>query len=282
MKGRKVVVALADMHSGHKLGLCSPETVLDPDLDPHSPTLGKTQRYLWDCLMEDLCEIRKYAGKDPTYLFYDGDWHHGLKHFEQLMSNNPDDQIRIGVANMAPFFHWIRNLVAVRMVQGTPVHDPVGSMTSTGVSMLKELYPKIDIKMSLHGLMTLDGVGIDFTHFGPSVGGRRWLDGNIVRYNLRSMMLDDIVYGDIPPRVYLRAHRHVYRHEQIEIYGSPDLISDLFVLPSYCGLSLYAQNVITSTRLDTGILVLEIIDGEYRGYKIFKRTLDLREREVIS
>ena len=155
MRGRKVVIAWADAHSGHKLGLCSPETILDPDLAPHSPTLGKTQIYLWDCLMEDVRKVRDYAGKDPTYLLYSGDWHHGLRHIEQLMSNNPDDQIAIGVANMVPFFHWIRNLVAVRMVQGTPVHDPVGSMTATGTRLLKTMYPNVDIKMSLHSLMTL-------------------------------------------------------------------------------------------------------------------------------
>jgi len=280
---RKLVLVVTDWHSGHVLGLCSPDVRLeDPDTGEKTviPSLTDTQRYLWDVYRDDVESARKWAGRDPVILLHLGDMTQGNKHPEQLMSNRRSDQVAIAVKSLELPLSRVQNVEAVRLVQGTSAHDPIGEMTILAAKD-KDLYKLCrNIKTTIHTVMTVGGAKVDYTHPGPHPGGRKWLEGNIVRYNLRDMMLDDICYGIEPADVYLRGHRHTYRHEVVEIYGDPDRRSEMFSLPAYCGISYYARQAATKPRLTTCMLMLEIIDGKV-GHQLFKRTLDARTKEAF-
>ncbi len=284
-KHRALVAAFADPHCHLRCGLLNPNTLLETDIPriKKRPKLTDTQEYLWETYIEDIGKICELAGADPVLLVIAGDWMQGMKYSEQLMSNVPSDQTAIAVAIIEPWMK-LKNLKAIRIAQGTGAHDPVGSLTTQAYRLLKALYPKIDIEVSFHAVATLRGLDIDYTHFGPHPGSRKWLEGNIVRYNLKDMMIDDICYGDEPARIYIRAHRHTLRHEAVEVYGKPDRYADMFLLPPSSGMSYYAKNIVPKKRLVTGRVAMEIIDGKYsfNPEHMFKHMIDIREREVFS
>ena len=281
---RALVAAFGDPHCHHVLGLCNPETPLESPDNPRiieNPHITTIQRYLWGKYLEYIEKIRIWAGRDPVLLILAGDWMHGMRYPEQLMSNRPSDQTAIAVAIMEPWLKF-RDLRSVRMAQGTPAHDPVGSLTLEAFRLFREKHPELDVKATLHALATLNGVDIDYTHVGPHPGSREWLKGNVVRYDLRSMMQSDINYGQEPPRIYLRAHRHEKSHERVEIRGKPDRVGDMFLIPSFCGMSYHAKNATRQYRLTTGMLALEIINGQFIQHRWYDETLDIREKEVFE
>lgn len=284
-KHRALMASFADSHCHLRCGLLNPDTLLETDTPrvKRHPRLTDTQEYLWETYIEDIDKISELAGADPVLLVVAGDWMQGMKYPEQLMSNIPSDQTAIAVAIMEPWMR-IRNLKAIRIAQGTGAHDPVGSLTIEACRLLKALYPKIDIEASFHAVVTLRGLDIDYTHYGPHPGSRKWLEGNTVRYNLKDMMLDDICYAEEPPRIYIRAHRHTLRHEAVEIYGKPDRYADMFLLPPSSGMSYHAKNVVAKKRLVTGRVAMEIIDGKYAFNPdlMYKHVLDIRERETFT
>ena len=284
-KHRALVASFADSHCHLRIGLLNPNTLLETDTPRvmKHPKLTDSQEYLWQTYIEDIEKIRELAGSDPVLLILAGDWMQGMRFSEQLMSNIPSDQTAIAVAIMKPWT-MLKNLRAIRLAQGTAVHDPVGSLTIEACRLLKNEYPKIDIEATFHAVVTLRGLKIDYTHKGPHPGSRKWLEGNIARFNLKDMMLDDICYGEEPARIFIRAHRHIFRHVTAEIYGKPDRYGDLFLLPPSSGMGYYAKNAVYKKRLITGRIVMEIIDGKYHFNPdhMFKHVLDTREKEVFN
>lgn len=284
-KHRALVASFADPHCGLTIGLTSPDTLLETDVPRvmKHPKLTNPQEYLWDKYLGDIDKINELAGADPVFLVIAGDWMQGMKYPEQLMSNIPSDQTAIAVAIVEPWMR-LKNLKAIRIAQGTGAHDPVGSLTIQACRLLKALYPKIDIEVSFHAVVTLRGLDIDYTHKGPHPGSRKWLEGNIARYNLKDMMIDDICYAEEPARIYLRAHRHVFRHVTAEVYGKPDRYADMFLIPPSSGMSYHAKNAVYKKRLLTGRVAMEIIDGKYAFNPdlMYKHVLDIREREIFN
>jgi len=284
-KHRALVASFADPHCGLTIGLINPDTLLETNIPrvKKRPQLTDDQEYLWETYIEDIDKICELARQDPVLLIMAGDWMQGMKYPEQLMSNIPSDQTAIAVAIMEPWMR-LKNLKTIRVAQGTGAHDPVGSLTIEAIRLLKKDYPKIDIEASFHAVITLRGLDIDYTHKGPHPGSRKWLEGNIVRYNLKDMMLDDICYAEEPPRIYLRAHRHVFRHVTAEVLGKPDRYADMFLIPPSSGMSYHAKNMVYKKRLITGRVAMEIIDSKYAFNPdlMYKHMLDIREREVLD
>jgi len=278
---RKLVVGLADTHCGHKLGLLSPDTRLknETGIGYYKPQMTSPQEYLWGIFLEDVESIRRLAGRSPVVLVLLGDWMQGERHPEQLMTQRLSDQVKIAAEVIDPLLRRIRKVEKVRAVMSTPAHDPLGALTLMACEQIRKEHG-LDIETAIRTVARIGKFALDFSHKGPHPGGRAWLDGNTVRYRLTDMMLRDILHGKEPPRVYWRAHRHEYRHERRELYGIPDRVSDLFILPSYCGMGYWAAQNIDQAYLTNGMVVLEVIDGEFAGYETFKRTRDVRLEEA--
>lgn len=291
---RKILVALADTHGGHKLGLLNPAVeVYDEDehgnLVPRKPELTATQEYLWDCYQEDIDSSIALAAGDPVVVIHNGDLTHGMKYPQQLMSTRKADQILIAVDNLVPWFRH-ENVTAMRLATGTGSHVfEEGSSTILVAAQLKAHYPAVDTEVVGHGLADVSGVSVDYAHHGPSPGIRNWTRGNVARYYLRSLMLDEILHRREPPRLVLRAHYHEPVHETVRIDGSGGWDahlrtweSDIVVLPSYCGLSDFSRKATRSTHVITnGLVAFEIIGGELVTVYPFCRSVDLRRREKL-
>lgn len=280
---RRIVVAVADFHSGHKLGLMDPETVLPSDDGPYTPGTTATQRYLWELCREYMGRVIALADGDDVVLFHDGDLMHGDRYPEQLVSTRKADFVLIARQNLQPWMK-VPNVSAVRLLLGTEAHNfGEGSGEILVAEMLDNQHPKVDVKAYYHGLIDVGGVEFDVSHRGPYPGSRKWLKGNILRYYLRSLMMDELLDGRVPPRVVLRAHYHTYLRETVRIeVRDRTYVSDIVLLPSFCGLGGYAHQRTRSIHKQAhGLVAFEVVDGELAGIHPFKRSLDVRTKETL-
>jgi hypothetical protein len=133
--------------------------------------------------------------------------------------------------------------------------------------------------MAYHGLMDINGVTVDYAHHGPYPGSREWLKGNVARFYLRDLMLRDIQDGKRPPDLVLRAHYHSPAHEYLE---QSNQASELYVVPSYCGLDDHSTQATQSIdRVTFGMLAIETVDGKIVGRHKFYHSIDIRKREAL-
>lgn len=285
---RKVVVLLADTHGGHKLGLLNPDTILEDedeegDPKPYHPRLTATQEFLWQCLDEDLANVRKLADGCPIVVIDCGDITHGDKYPEQLVSTRKADQIEIAVCNTKPLLE-LPNVQKMRFMMGTGAHGfGEGSAAILVASRLCKEYPQVDIATRTHALFGVGTVTIDCAHKGPGAGIRNWTVGNQVRYYTKSVMADSIDNDENPPTVLVRAHFHEGVWETVRketVHGN--YTTEAFILPAYCGLSYHARGATQSrARISCGLVALEIDEGKLAGCHPFWRVVDLRTREEL-
>jgi len=283
---RRLVVTIADLHSGHALGLCNPETeFLDEDEDGNlvavKPTLRAIQGYLWELYTEHRERLTTLADGDDIILLVDGDICHGNAHLEHLMRTRISDQVEIGVMNLVPWLE-MDNVSMVRIQVGTDAHNlSEGSLERLVADRLRAMYPDKDIQIHYHSLLDIDGVRFDIAHHGPGQSSRLWLEGNTARYYLRDIMLKDILRREHPPEVIQRAHFHAWVREWLEV---EDWCSWLVVVPSYCALGSYGHKVTRSMAYqEHGCVAYEIVDGRLIGLpKKMVRRLDLRTKERIN
>lgn len=285
---RTIIAVISDTHAGHKLGLCNPDVVLneervDGSIQPYHPRLNSIQEYLWDAYTNDMNAVLKWAAGSRIILLHNGDATQWVKHSEHLMSTRIADHITIAVDNIKP---WLNNGVEiVRFSKGTDSH--VGGEGSTEIligQQLAALYPESNISTVYHGLIQLEGLGIDYAHHGPPPGSRKWLVGNQARYNLRDFMLGELLKGNIPARILLRAHYHEWiPPETLAMeYKGVTYWSTMVLTPSYCGIGSYGHKATRSATSQThGLVAIEVIDGKLGEIKSIKRTLDLRTEENL-
>jgi len=281
---RVILVAMSDPHGGHKLGLLNPKTVLwDEDGNDYHPTLNKTQQYLWKVYMTAKEEVVKLAGKDEIVLLSLGDLSQGDKYLSEQISTRMSDQIQMAVWGFEP---WVKlpNVKKVRIAKGTGSHSfGEGSTEILVGSILGEKYNKKNIKVLDHGLANIGGLSVDYAHHGPYPGSRNWLQGNVARYYLRSLMQDEINAGEIPPDLVLRGHYHTYIKELLNIQANGlSYESMLCILPSMCMPGNWTRQATRSvSRITNGVIAFEILDGKiYQAHK-FTSTLDIRTREKL-
>jgi hypothetical protein len=286
---RVIAVFFSDTHGGHKLGLLKPGVELyDEDeqgnLIPYTPELTATQKYLWKIYRQDIDSVMELADGDPVYTFHVGDLTQGKKYPHQLVSTREADQIIIAVANMMEWLQY-SNVTVMRLAAGTGSH--IFQEATSTVLVAEMLRSKVDGEVSVkpvrHGLPTIGGLQVDYSHHGPSSGIRLWTAGNQLRYYLKSLMMEAITAGQLPPRVVIRAHFHELWRETVRVrLGSEWLVSDIILLPSYCGMGEYGRQATRSKcTISNGLVALEIVNGELDSIHAFERQVDLRTREKL-
>jgi hypothetical protein len=82
---RTILVVLADTQGGNKLGLMSPNVVLemkllDGDKVTYAPELTAAQKYLWHLYKSHISEVDKIAGNDRICVLHLGDLTTGMKY----------------------------------------------------------------------------------------------------------------------------------------------------------------------------------------------------------
>lgn len=285
---RCILAIVSDLHSGHRYGLLSPETVLE-EIDENGdvvgdyhPKLNKVQTYLWKLYTTQIESIGKYANGDEIVVILNGDLTAGVKYPQMLVSDRVSDQVIIGEYNVYPWYSI--NPTAVRVIKGTGAHNlNFGSSEITITRMLQHKFPETNTKVVDHSLLNLGGMNIDAAHHGPYTGSRTWLKGNVARYYLQSSMLEEIAAGKHPPRLYIRSHYHEEIEESVVIKANGNRYkSTIIVTPSFCFIDDHARQVARSpSRVTHGMAMIEIVDGEILRYDPMIRTIDIRTKEKI-
>lgn len=238
---------------------------------------------MWHIYLEHIEGVKKFAGGDEILLFFIGDATHGKRHIQHLVSNRMADQITIAVANLRPWMQ-LKNVTTCRLAKGTGSHVfDEGSSEILVASQLQAEFPVKNIATLYHGLADVDSVKIDFAHHGPYPGSREWLRGNVARYYLRDLMMREIMAGETPPHLVVRAHYHTLVTETLTIRADGKAYkSELLILPSYCGLDQYATRVTRSVhKITNGLMAYEVVDGDLLRECELVELLDIRTKEVL-
>lgn len=286
---RSIIAVCSDLHGGHRHGVMNPATLLD-DIDEegnvigdYHPELNKIQKYLWEIYTKGIAHIKQIAGNDPIYVIINGDITAGNKYPQLLVSDRLADQFAIAEFNMYPWYDIKPR--AVRFLKGTGAHVfNQGTSEIVVARFLEAEYPKISTKVMDHGLFDFGGVTIDVSHHGPFPGSRIWLKGNAARYYLQDVMMQEIVAGKCPPRIYFRSHYHEEVEESLIIKGNGNRYkSTLIITPSFAFIDSHARQTVKSpSRISHGMFAVEVVDGELLRTIPLTKTIDIRSKEKFE
>jgi hypothetical protein len=286
---RFIVALFSDTHAGHKLGLLNPETEIS-EYDHEGKEykrkieLGSTQAFLWELYTKHLKELEKLAGKNDIYSFHLGDLTQGKKYRDNLVWSDDYGQYTAAFYNMLPMLR-IKNVKVFRMVWGTPSHIFQENTAPKMVyDRLRTKFSSKNIRAVPHGLMDARGVVIDYAHHGFFPGSRNWLKGNVARYDIKSMMQDEIDLGHTPPHLMVRGHFH-QRLEELVIKFANGFKYETrgLLIPSYTMLDDYARQVAKSpSRVTNGMAAVEVIDGRIHYVHWLTKTSDVRVKESVK
>jgi len=288
---RTIFLLRADTHAGHLLGLLSPYTTLKEEdgeggTTPYTPSLTRTQEWLWhEVYAPSLSRVATLAGDDPIISLHLGDYTHGVKYPQQLVSSSIANQILIAIANEVYAIEVLPTLKSIRVIEGTDSHELHDATSPILLSTyLEDVYPHLSVQLSRHHYLEIGQTSLDCAHHGPHPGSRKWLEGNAASYYLRDLMFKYLSRGETPPTLVLRAHRHTYIAPVTwRIYWNSVLYtSTLILLPPLCGMSRFARQVTQSSpTLTCGLVALEVINGFLTNIYPYVVTKDLRSKEVI-
>jgi len=291
MSRRKIGAIISDLHIGHTLGLCNPDSTVSSDVDGKLKqipvNLNDFQVYLWGQYLHFVETVKKIAGRDEVFVLCMGDLTQGKQFMRELMSTRMADQITLAVDALAPLLR-LPNIRFVRLIKGTGAHVfEEGSSEILVAEKLRSDYPKLDVQPLYHGLLSVGGCEINYTHHGPTGGSRTWLIGNEGRYYLKSLILQNIIQGKKPPQLVLRGHYHICVKETLTGWtigegDNEEYQSTLLIIPSFCGLDDYARKSSKSPdTITNGGAIVEIVDGSLVSTRFVSKTLNITTYEAL-
>ncbi len=287
---RSIIVFETDKHGGHKHGLLNPDSVYEIEDEDGSTyeqevELTAIQEYLHELRVESVGKVKKLAKRDSIAYFDLGDQTQGNAHPAELVSTVIAHQIVFAIDNIEPWLNN-KNVKTIRMVKGTSSHEfghgssPI--LIKKAIKDRKE-YGRKDIKVVWHGLATVNGLEVDYSHHGPFPGSRTWLQGNVARYYLRDRMYSDIFSRGKPAGVYVRGHFHTEIVEMLRMKVQGKWYTSwLILVPSMCFPGAYARQATKSIpQVTNGLIALEVIDGKILEIHQFTKTADIRTKEIL-
>lgn len=287
---RTLVAALSDTHGNHPLGLFNPTTEFEPPLPMMGvppvpvpePTPANFKMFEW--YSSDIAALKDIAGGDPIFMIHMGDPSQGLLLGKgQTLTSIPSFQRQIAEWNFMPWLE-IPNVKWMRFLAGTEIHEERWASVTMGLAYdLSRRRPDLDIAVSYHDILDVDGVILNLAHHGPPPGRRVWLRGNELRLYIRTLMMDALMTGKMPPDIVARAHRHQYVPEVVCMRVEHQTYrTSGFIVPSYCLIDDYGRKTVQSPEwTDIGMLVWEIQDGRHVWTHEIVRSVDFRSHEVV-
>jgi hypothetical protein len=255
-----IIAFLSDLHSGLRLSLLNPATrLLDANGQTWTPELTKTQRYLWSLYMQHRDQVRELARNRRLLLFLLGDLTQGLRHWSGVWGTTLYDHVVGALAVLEP---WLElEPAAIRLVEGTEVHTENGATELLIARELSRLLPHCDVQIAQHYKTHVGSMVLDYAHHGPGVGRYQWTRGNVASSYLKAILLGEIIDGDEPPRLVVRAHVHdsVRRTERLETKRGT-FEADIAICPGYCGINPHARKTMRSPLTQTHGMIAAVVD----------------------
>ncbi len=276
---RKIIAIRSDIQGGSSYGLLNPKTMLcreDKEGNPfYAPVqLNPIQEYLWEIDCEAREKVFALAGNDEIVYIENGDMTQGNHFSDGLVSGKEVDHVQIAVDCIVP---WIenKNVRTVRLTKSTGVHAFREHSADVSVTNdLKRMYPKKDIRLVGHGRLNVGGVLIDYAHHGPPAGVRSWLKGNLMRYEVKSIMDTCMKDGREVPHIIARAHKHERVEEWVTEWRMDERVKCVGITtPPMQMLNEHARKVTSSEqRVTHGMVAIEVEDGRVVDVHWFAKT----------
>jgi len=261
-----IIAVPSDTHTGSTVGLV-PATweTFDGRVVTHNPIQTIIYQQWQEC-WQRVAELRLASVTWPRLIVVhagdaiDGD-HHATS---ELVTARIDEQERMHVAllqdaltdagfdpDLGDELHYIAG-TDVHAGEGAASEERIvrallGDNASGGTRVHRVLYRRI------HDIL------FRFTHHGPSVGSKFYNRSNPLRNHLVSEYANWLERGESIPRYYLSGHRHQFAHATVENqFGQ--VVTDGFILPSFCFKGDYAQMVAPDSRPNIGMFICTVYD----------------------
>jgi hypothetical protein len=252
--------------------------------DYWSPQPTESQLWIWEQYTKHIKELKHLAGKDEIVVLVGGDITHGKMYSDkERVSVREYDDYAIAADALSELAR-LKNVKRMRLVKGTGSHVFSHGTAELVVARILEAEHEVDAKVAYHYLLNIRGVNFDIAHHGPGPGIRKWLQGNILRYYVRSLVIQALMEQEPVPDVLLRWHFHQYVPDTHEFRSNGQTYTTLArICPSYSYIDDHARKVVKSpSKLTVGMLAFELVDGKVKSEHEFLSSIDLRRKEVLE
>lgn len=202
----KNIVIVSDTHIGCQLGLCPPEGMPKDGATTEMPST--LQRTVWEWWLEFWEEwVPRVTRGEPYSIVFNGDAidgrHHGSTH---QMSHNLNDQAALAETVLAPLVRKAEG--GFYFVRGTEAHVGPSAEAEEGIARRIGAIPNEDGKFSRWELWKRLGPHlIHFLHHIGSTGSSAY-EATAVHKEMTESFVEAGRWGDQPPQVVVRSHRH--------------------------------------------------------------------------
>lgn len=201
------VIVVSDLHSGCRLGLCPPEGVI---LDDGGPCMPSTlQLKVWTMWREFFdVWVPQVTHGEPYVLVCNGDAIDGVHHGSTTqMSQNIEDQVKVARACLLP---EVRRAAAYYHVRGTEAHVGQSALHEERLaSDLGALPNEVGQHARWELWLNLCGHRLHFLHHIGTTGSSAY-EATAVHKETVESFVESGRWGDAPPEVIVRSHRHRY------------------------------------------------------------------------
>lgn len=233
---RKVLVILADAHSGHPYAVPpNPDgwTLFDGNFVATNPW----QRVIYEHFIKSAEEVADLRRNAQLIVVHAGDPIEGYHHNTvELLTPRIDEQERMHVASMQNWLHVAKyNYRKDRQyfLTGTVAHGGIGNASVERIARALLRTDELDgAAMTPYILGLINGVLFDIAHKGFGLGSRDWTRTNSMRAYLTSEWYSNLKNGESMPRYVIRAHRHTYGHAALEDDNNT-VVSEAFLMPAW-------------------------------------------------
>lgn len=220
MKSAPNLVVISDTHCGCKLGLCPPGGVSLDDGGAYMPSI--LQRKVWEIWQEFTGEwIPRVTRKGPWDLVVNGDALDGVHHRStHQISHNLADQAAIAYQVLAPLVKACEDSGGrYYHIRGTEAHVGPSAVEEERLAASLGATPNAEGQHARWELWKrIPGIGGGhLCHFLHHIGttGSAAYESTAVHKELVEAFVEAGRWGDEPPQVVVRSHRH--RHYEVRI-----------------------------------------------------------------
>jgi hypothetical protein len=256
------IVVVSDIHAGCKLAICPPEGVDLDDGGRYMPSALQLKIYeYWREFWDEFVPVATRG--EPFGTVINGDAVEGTHHRATTpISHNMGDQVKVAIALLKPVME--RSTEGVWAVRGTEAHVGISAQTEEGMFAGLGVIPNSDGQYARWDLWKYIGDEklIHFLHHIGTTGSQAY-EATAVHKELVEEFAEAARWGERPPDVIVRSHRHRHYEEAIATRNNGRAYA--VVTPSWQAKTPFAWKI-PGARISTpqfgGVVIRYSDDGE--------------------
>lgn len=266
------LVAISDTHCGCRMGLIPPEGIVLDDGGTYSPS--RFQLAMWEIWLEFWNEwVPRVTKGEPWDLLHNGDALDGVHHGSVTqISHNLEDQHKIARACLSePVARCIASGGRYYHVRGTEAH--VGKSAAEEERLASSLGATVNeagqaARWELwHRIGPGRGALIHAKHHIATTGSSAY-ESTAVHKAFVAMFMESGRWGDEPPQVLVRSHRHRHFEERIALRDGYGIAT---VTPGWQGLTPFIHRFTEAPLPQFGGIVIRRGDEELHSRFFVRR-----------